>query len=210
MDYGHQHYMNNLQNQRHITACALRNLEKRTGEELFVQQNWFQSARQRQDEEEKSRDNEKRKIKREAVLFKRYWSTLEARAKELRKKEDLKRQDDFLEEVYRERISLRENEDAAWDSIEDVVEDERATYVEIKNLFLMLKEENLCYDVQGSEKMVVSKSATTKGKAQKRVKTESGDRPGVETKSQMRKRLKDGTFYRRAPAYSFAEPLIIR
>ena len=89
-------------------------------------------ARQRQDEEERSRDNEKKKIKREAVLFKRYWSTLEARAKELRKMEDLKRQDDFLEEVYRERISLREDKDAAWDRIEDVVEDERATYVEIK------------------------------------------------------------------------------
>lgn len=195
MDYGHHHYIDNLRNQRHTTACALEHLEKRTGEVLFMQQAWFQWARERQDEEEKSRDNEKKKIKREAIMFRQYWSKLEARAKELRKRKDLKRQDGFLEEAYWERMSLREEEDAAWDPIEDVVENERATYVEIINLFLMLKEENLCSDVQGSEKMVVSESATKKGKAQKRVKTEYGDRPGVETKSQMRKRLKDGTLY---------------
>lgn len=33
------------------------------------------------------------------------------------------------------------------------------------------------------------------GKAQKQATTESRDRPGVETQSQMRKRLKDGTLY---------------
>lgn len=46
MDYGHQHYLDNLQNQKHITARALEKLEKRTGQVLFMQQEWFQWARE--------------------------------------------------------------------------------------------------------------------------------------------------------------------
>ena len=74
-------------------------------------------------------------------MFKRYWSRLKVRTKEIREQEDLKRQNEFLEEAYQERMSLKENEDVAWDPIDDVVEDERATYVEIINLFLMAKDE---------------------------------------------------------------------
>lgn len=190
MDYGHQHYIDNLQNQRHITVRALESLEKRTGEILFSQQEWFRWAREQQHEEEMSRDNEKKKIKKDAALFKRYRSKLEARAKELEKMEDLKAQDDFLEEAYREQMSLTEDEDVDWDPIEDVSEDERATYVEDINIFLMLKDE-----FPSSEKTPVCENTAKKGKHQKLSATESRDRPDVETKSQMRKRLRDGTLY---------------
>lgn len=195
MDYGHQQYIDSLQNQRHTTARTLESLVKRTGEVLFMQQEWFQWARERQDEEEKSRDNEKKKIKKEAALFNRYWSKQKALARELRKREGLKRQDDFLDEAYRERMSLQEDEDVAWDPMDDVIEDERATYVDIINLFLMLKDEIPCSDVQGSQKPAMSRNMAKKGKAQSQATKESGDRPGVETKSQMRKRLRDGTLY---------------
>ena len=195
MDYGHQHYIDNLQNQKHITARALENLEKRTGQVLFVQHEWFQWARERQDEEERSRDSEKKRIKKEAALFKRYWSKLKVRHEETREKEGLKRQDEFLEEAYRERMSLKEDEDAAWDPIDDVVEDERATYIEIINLFLMVRDETPSSDVQESDETAVSKNTAKKGKSQKQATTEAGDKLVVETKSQMRKRLKDGTLY---------------
>ena len=194
-DYGHQHYIDNLQNQRHITLRAMESLEKRTAEVLFLQQEWFQWARELQDEEEKSRDNEKKKMKQEAIMFKRYWSKLEARAMESKKKEDLEHQEEFLEEAYQEQMSLKEDEDVDWDPIEDVVENERATYIEIVNLFLMLKDDIPGSDAQPPEKMVVSKSMAKKGKSQKQATTESGVGPGLETKSQMRKRLRDGTLY---------------
>ena len=195
MDYGHQHYKDNLQNQRHIAARALESLGKRAGEMLFLQQEWFQWARQRQEEEEKSRDNEKKKIKREAALFKRYWSNLEARAKESRRKGDFQRQEQFLEEAYRERITLKDDEGLAWDPIDDVVEDERAIYVEIINLFLMLKDGSPGSDKQSLEKIIVSKESAKKRKSQKPVTTQSGERADIETLSQMRKRLREGSTY---------------
>lgn len=195
IDYGHQHYIDNLQNQRLITVRALESLEKRTAEVLFLQQEWFQWARDRQNEEEKSRDNEKKKIKKEAALLQRYQSMLEAHAKDLKRREDLKCQDAFLNEVYQERMNLKKDEDDAWDPIEDVLEDERATYSEIISFLLMLKDEIPESDAQSREKTAASTSTGKKGSPQRQATTDSGYGSGVETKSQMRKRLKDGTLY---------------
>lgn len=107
---------------------------------MFQRQNWFKWVRECQDQEETQRDNEKKKIKREAALFKRHRNQFKLRMKELRAKEDKMRQDKYLEEVYNERMS-GEEEEAMWDPIDDVVEDERGNYVDMINLFLMLSEE---------------------------------------------------------------------
>jgi len=38
MDYGHQHYLDILQNQKYIVVCALERLERRTAEVLYKRQ----------------------------------------------------------------------------------------------------------------------------------------------------------------------------
>lgn len=134
----HKHYLDNLQNQKYIVTRALERLERRTAEVLFNRQNWFERVRERQREEETQRDNEKKKVKREAALFKRHAKQVDQRMKELRTKEDQKRQEKYLNEAYRERMAMED--EAQWDPIEDVVEDERGTYVDMINMFLMLKE----------------------------------------------------------------------
>lgn len=57
----------------------------------------------------------------------------------------LKRQQELLDEAYKERISLREV-DAKWNPMNDVVEDERTCHMDIISLFLKLRDEA----VQGS------------------------------------------------------------
>ena len=193
-DYGHQHYIDNLQNQRHYSTCngKLGETDWRGAFHAVKMVRW---ARELQDEEEKSRDNEKMKMKKEASMFKRYWSKLEAQAKEMKEKEDLNHQEEFLEETYQEQMSLKEGKNVDWDPIENVVENERATFIETVNLFLMLKDDIPGSDAQLPGKMAVSESMAKKGKPQKQAITESGVNPGLETKSQMRKRLKDGTLF---------------
>ncbi len=77
---------------------------------MFKRQNWFKWVRECQDKEEAQRENEKKKIKREAALFKRHWNQFKLRMKELRAKENMKRQDQYLEEAYNERMSVEEEE----------------------------------------------------------------------------------------------------
>ena len=64
-----------------------------------------------------------------------YWGSSEARSKELRKRETLKRQDQSSKETCWERRTLKVNEGLAWDPVDDVVDvdDERAANVEIIN-----------------------------------------------------------------------------
>jgi hypothetical protein len=71
-------------------------------------------------------------VKMEAALWKRHWKATEQRMKEHRAKEDKKRQDAFLEKVYKERlaeIDADEESDIDWDPIEEVLEDSRVNYV---------------------------------------------------------------------------------
>lgn len=161
---------------------------------MFKRQNWFKWVRECQDKEEAQRDNEKKKIKREAALFKRHWNQFKLRMKELRAKEDMKRQDKYLDQAYNERMSM-EDEEARWDPIDDVVEDERGTYVDMINLFLMLKEDlEESSDMDGSITSNNSKKIHGSGKKRSPNK-DLLDKTNLDTKAQMRKRLKEGVEY---------------
>lgn len=104
---------------------------------LYKQNKWFSWVRQVQDLEEAQRESEKKRVKKEAALFKRHAKDRQLRMRDLRAREDAKRSEAFLEEAYKERIS-EEEEDAHWDPIEDVIEDERGNYIDlIKHILLM-------------------------------------------------------------------------
>lgn len=152
--------------------------------------------RQRQDEEEAQRDSEQKRIKQEAALFERHWRQHKLHMQELRMKENMKRQEEFLDEAYRERMSLEEDE-VRWDPIDDVVEDEHGKLVDLINLFLMLNEEALkdngvSLDENPGSANVPKKS---KKKSKKEPRLEPCGKVGLETKSQIRKRLKEGVQY---------------
>jgi hypothetical protein len=146
LDYGHQHYLDHLISEKHNTGRALEKLERRTAEVLYRQQQWFGWVRNLEDDEEKERDAEKKKIKQEAALFRRHWKDVSARMEKLRQKENNKRQSEYLEKVWEERNKFEADLTAEgeggeeWDPIEDVVEDERGSYVDLIRRFLWLSE----------------------------------------------------------------------
>ncbi|KAK2803520.1 hypothetical protein FQN50_006955 [Emmonsiellopsis sp. PD_5] len=138
MDHGHQKYLDTLLQQKVTVAIALERVTRRTAEVLYKKRKWFQWTRKCQEEEEKIRDNEKRKIKREAALFRRQMKEVERRMRELRLKEEKRRQEDFLQKAYEERL---EHDAESWDPIEDVLENERGNYIDLIEHFLWLKGE---------------------------------------------------------------------
>lgn len=140
LDYGHQHYLDSLSSQKFIVIRALERLERRTAEVLYEQKKWFKWVRECQDTEEAQRDNEKKKVKQEAALLKRHEKEVKLHMQELRAKEDSRRQDAELDKAYYERLSHLEKEKAEenWDPIEDLVEGERGTYVDLIRHFLFL------------------------------------------------------------------------
>ena len=99
--------------------------------------------RECQDTEEAHRDNDKKKVKQEAALVKRHQKELQVHLQELKAKEHARRQDAELDRAYHERLSQSEQEEkeAHWDPIEDVMEDERATYIDLIKHFLFIEEE---------------------------------------------------------------------
>ena len=143
LDYGHQHYLDHLVSQKHNVGRALERLERRTAEVLYKQQQWFGWVRNLEDNEEKERDAEKKKIKQEAALFKRHWKDVQVRLDKLRQKENEKRQAEYLEKAWEERHKLdeelAETDDEDWDPIEDVVEDERGNYIDLIRRFLWIE-----------------------------------------------------------------------
>ncbi|KAL9033474.1 MAG: hypothetical protein Q9180_005925 [Flavoplaca navasiana] len=139
LDYGHEQYLSTLSSRRFIVIRALESLERRVSEVLYKKQKWFKWVRQCQEEEETARETEKKKIKKEAALFRRHVKDVQARMKELRAKEDLKRQEAYLDEAYNARLSEEEQE-AQWDPIEDVIEDERGNYIDLIKHILLLTE----------------------------------------------------------------------
>lgn len=139
LDYGHEQYLSTLSSRRFIVVRALESLERRVSEVLYKKQKWFKWVRQCQEEEETARETEKKKIKKEAALFRRHVKDVQARMKELRAKEDLKRQEAYLDEAYNARLSEEEQE-AQWDPIEEVIEDERGNYIDLIKHILLLTE----------------------------------------------------------------------
>lgn len=190
-------------------------MERRIAEVIFNRQKWFEWVRERQREEETQRDNEKKKIKREAALFKRHARQIDLRTKGLKIKEDQRRQEEYLNEAYVTRLTLED--EARWDPIEDVVEDERGYYVNMINMFLMLKETKLANgeanqrtesdsSVDGSLNTSIKSSLpqeSAPGIKKKTKKTQPAQENDnlPETRSQMRTRLKEGVIYAHGGGY---------
>ena len=84
---------------------------------------WFSWVRHLEDDEEKERDAEKKKLKQEAALFKSNWAEVQARQTRLKQKENENRQAEFLNKAWEERHSLNtESTDEDYDPIDDIVE----------------------------------------------------------------------------------------
>ena len=71
-------------------------------------------------------------------MFKRHWKAAQLRARDAKAKEDKMRQDAYLEQVYKERLAEKErngegedteDDEMDWDPIEDVLEDNRGSYL---------------------------------------------------------------------------------
>jgi hypothetical protein len=70
-------------------------------------------------------------------MFRRNWKAAQLRMRDWRAKEDKKRNDAYLEQVYKERMAQKERDgdeeddgdEMDWDPIEDVLEDSRGSYV---------------------------------------------------------------------------------
>ena len=122
-----------LQGQKATTAKALERIVRRIAKILYENQKWFKWIRQCQDDEEAHREKEQKKVKQEAAMFKRLWKAAEQRLSELRAKEEKRKQDAFLEQVYKERmVEQAEHDDednSDWDPIDDVLEDNRGNFI---------------------------------------------------------------------------------
>ena len=210
LDYGHQHYLDTLSNRKFIVLRALERLERRTAEVLYSKHKWFSWVRQVQDLEETQRESEKKRVKKEAALFKRHIKDRQLRMRDLRAREDAKRSEAFLEQAYKERVS-EEEENAHWDPIEDVIEDERGNYIDlIKHILLMT--DNISGDQEtkasdsvpngdaeahpSNESNAPKSSKKAKKSKQKALINGSDqklpDKTAHDTASQVRRRLKQG------------------
>lgn len=170
---------------------ALLSLERRMGEVLYQKQSWFKWVRQKQDDEESYRESEKKKTRLEAALFKRHRAQAKLRMKEFQMKESLQRQDEYLEAALKERISLEE--ESGWDPIDEVVEDDHRKYIDMIKVFLLLEETVEDVTDDGNKTPPIDGSKIPRKKVGKAAtKKEPLKHVGMETKSQMRQRLKEG------------------
>ena len=134
-DYGHVKFLEGLQSRKGTVVSALERLERRMAEVLFREERWFGWVRECLDEEERGREKEREKVKAEAALFKRHWKAAQLRARDLKAREDKKRQDAYLELAYKESLARKESgeetddDEMDWDPIEDVLEDNRRSYL---------------------------------------------------------------------------------
>ncbi|KLO83325.1 uncharacterized protein LW93_14995 [Fusarium fujikuroi] len=115
-DYGHQAYIDKLVSHHHVVLLALGRARKRRMAILYKKEQCYSWVRDAQDNEESNREKEQKMIKQDAALFKRHMKQMEARMELMRKKEEQKLQDAFLEEAYLDRMAMNENpDDEAWD-----------------------------------------------------------------------------------------------
>ena len=177
---------------------------------LYKKHKWFSWVRQVQDIEETQRESEKKRVKKEAALFKCHVKDRQLRMRDLRAKEDAKRSEAFLDDAYRERMS-EEEEDAHWDPIEDVIEDECGNCIDlIKHILLMTEDTSGDQETKvpefapnGNVEAIPSiESDTTKSskkskKSKQKALTNGSDRPlpdkaAHDMASQVRRRLREG------------------
>ncbi|KAK9414658.1 hypothetical protein SUNI508_10941 [Seiridium unicorne] len=218
MDYGRQAYLDKLSSRRNIVLRALERLDKRTAEVLYEQQKWFTWVHQVQNEEETNREEEAKKVKLEAAMFKRHLKKLQVRLQRQREKEDKLRQESALEAAYRERqsISSGSDEDAEmWDPIEDLADDSRSQYIDLIRHFLWMKSETTSHKTsdtaqpQGQpwshskESNANNGPAAERAQGQEKIRVMLGEEPdddegpepnkgNIETEAEMRKRLAEG------------------
>lgn len=222
-DYGHEKYVRQLLNEKQIIAKALERLGKQISHVLYKEKSWASWVKERQEEDENSQENESRKVKLEAQLFRRHQKEIARRQRELRKKEKQQLQDVVLEQAYAQKMSELSGEaQDEWDPIQDVVDDDQKNYKALIEYFLMLKDDGDAMDVDPVEE--TPESATTEKEpaapksksAKKRAKkakasnnasgTENvdGKQSGtieMETRSQIRNRLQKGVEYARKSGY---------
>ena len=181
LDYGHKAYVDKLTNERFTTLRALERLEKRAAEVLHAQKKWFKFVRQQQEEEEEARENESKQIKREAALFRRYVKDAQARMARKRQRENQRRQEAFLNEAYKERQSVSEDEEQEqWDPIEDELEEDREKFIDIMRrlLWLTTSEDSLGTAVQTSSEIAPqASSGISIGHAESQPSATEDDRP---------------------------------
>ena len=206
--------MDILQSQKYITLRALERLTQRIGDVKYAKQKWFKWVRNCQDEEETYRDNESKRVKREAALFIRHAKGMESRRRALRAKEEQQRQEEYLEKACNERKLQEEiTVEADWDPIEEVVENDCGDFVELLKHFLWqdglaAENNNAPSDnfspkvVPDGQKQLASKTQTSDtagaSKASKKTKAKNKKTDEVptnisETRIQMRQRLREGT-----------------
>jgi hypothetical protein len=141
-DYGHQKYLDKLQNDRLVMSNALEKLGKQIAAVMYEQKQWFDWVKDCQEQEEKQRENESKKVKLESLLFQRHQKEIQRHQREMKAKEDEKRQEQFLDQTYQQRLSeMSEEEQDDWDPIKDVYGHERDSYVDLIQYFLMLKDQ---------------------------------------------------------------------
>ena len=141
MDYGHKAYLDHLISREQAVHKALESLERRSAVIIFRKEKWFDWVRKEQEEEEENREMEvKKKLKLEHALFRRHWGDMRARLEAARKKEEKKRQEAYLEEVWRERMAAAgsSESDIDWDPIEDIYRDDRARFTDLIRHFLWM------------------------------------------------------------------------
>ncbi|KAJ8064951.1 hypothetical protein OCU04_007254 [Sclerotinia nivalis] len=146
MDYGHAKFLDQLMNQKIYVTKALERLERRTADILYKNHQWFKWVRECQDDEEANREKEQKKIKQEAQLWQRNWKQAKQRMEERLRREEEKKQDTFLEKLYKEKMKEAEenegtDEDMEWDPIGDELEDGRGNFIDLMRHFLWMSSE---------------------------------------------------------------------
>jgi hypothetical protein len=171
-DYGHAKFLEHLQSQKGTVVRALERLERRTADVLFREEKWYSWVRECQDEEDRGREKEREKVRMEAAMFKRHWKAAQLRARDAKAKEDKMRQDAYLEQTYKESLALKEgngeehdtDDDAMdWDPIEDVLEDNRGSYLDLIQTFLWIADPNIAAEADSAMKGVDSPTPSTFG-----------------------------------------------
>jgi hypothetical protein len=140
-DYGHEKYLDRLQNERYVMVKVLEKLGKQAAALMHQQKQWYDWVKKAQEEEEKHGETESKKVKLESLLFRRHRKEITRHQRETRLKEQKKRDEEFLEQVHVQRLSdMSEEDQDKWDPIQDVYGYEKDNYIDLIKFFLMLED----------------------------------------------------------------------
>jgi hypothetical protein len=154
-DYGHEKYLDKLQNERYVMTKALEKLGKRAAALMHQQEQWYDWVKKAQDDEEKNGETESKKVKLESLLFRRHQKEITRHQREMKAKENRKRQEEYLNQVYTQRLSeMSEDEQDEWDPIQDVYGYEKDNYIDLIKFFLMLEDEDQSSEEDATPELV--------------------------------------------------------